>query len=294
MIEKEPAEGFKRETPEKQAGDPSEVVGLLVESDHGERFEVAIRAIPELGASGVELLDERLRTLVAEPIDVKYPCGVSIAGEVRSGEDIARAIPDVEAFLAEVNLQAERSVEEGGPILMCFFEINEEGQLVMKDDCEEAYGLYESGCQAKIRQKRIVYRGDSGQIHVMTGENCFKVLLRDKEGRPDYIILSEAAEKIDLQSILMVRGLPTLHWDNGTRSHSGECVRMQRDQGINSKTNYWTEDDLIDSGDIRHIERVEKWRGEEHGIASKVCSGWSRIRNVGSIGVLRVKLNFES
>ena len=95
-----------------------------------------------------EALDERLKTLVVDPINALPENQRRVQGKVRTGEEIARAIPDVAAFLNEVD-----DMREG-----TFFELNEAGQLVMKDGCNEAYGLYEDFIEAKIRQTRVVYR----------------------------------------------------------------------------------------------------------------------------------------
>ncbi|MCF7906016.1 hypothetical protein K9L63_02405 [Candidatus Gracilibacteria bacterium] len=225
-------------------------------------------------------IDERLVALVADPINALPEDQRTVKGKVRSGEEIAKAIPDVVAFLAEVKLQ------ESDGVLLDFFELNESGQLVMKDDCEEAYGLGENALQARMDQTRIVYTED-GQNKVMTGEEYFRVTKKDGAGRPVDMELSEVAKKIDPQSVLMIRGLPTLKWDG--KKHTGEYARMNTGQLERSKIT-WTEDDSLDNSRAR----VAYWYGYVERVRSSVYFSRNRDVNLGSRGVLRVNLNFES
>jgi len=263
--------------------DSSEYLGKL-------RKEIA-RQIknPELG---------RLMALVVEPINALSEKDRTVNGKVRSGEEIARAIPDVKAFLAEVDLQKEDG------ILLEFFELNESGQLVMKDDCKEAYGLGENGLQARIRQTRIVYK-KGGQTKVMTGEECFDVTAKrggrpflmelSEAGRPLRMELSEAVKKIDSKSILMVRGLPHLKWDSAEEQYTGEYARMNAGQ-LERETITWAEDETLvnDNGspDFSQI-RIAYWNDNVGFVSSSLGRSIDRADDIGSRGVLRVNLNFE-
>ena len=70
-------------------------------------------------------IDERLIPLVVEPINALPEAQRVVNGEVRNGEEIARAIPDVEAFLDAVSRRKDGK----------FCELNEAGQLVIEDGC---------------------------------------------------------------------------------------------------------------------------------------------------------------
>lgn len=224
-------------------------------------------------------IDERLTALVVEPVNALPEAQRKVKGKVRSGEEVARAIPDVAAFLDEVNLQKQDGV------LLDFFELNESGQLVMKDDCKEAYGLGENALQARIRQTRVVYKED-GQTKVMTGEEYFNVTEQDAQNRPLKMEVSEAAKKIAPRSILMARGLPTLKWDGN--KHVEEYARMNTGQLERSKVT-WTEDDSLDGSRARYAY----WRASGGDVHSGVGNSGHRNDNLGSRGVLRVNLNFE-
>ena len=233
-------------------------------------------------------IDERLIALVVEPINVLPEAQRIVNGKVRSGEEVARAIPNVEVFLTEVNLQ-----EQDGGILLDFFELNESGQLVMKDDCKEAYGLSENALQARMRQTRIVCKED-GQTKVMTGEECFSVTERDKEGRPLEMELSQVAKTIDPQSILMARGLPTLKWDGN--KHVEEYALMNTGQ-LERKNMTWTDDKtLVNDDGSPDFSRARGacWAGGYGSVVSAVNRSRDRDGCLGSRGVLRVNLNFES
>ena len=232
-------------------------------------------------------IDEKLIALVIEPINALPEAQRIVNGKVRSGEEVARAIPDVEAFLAEINLQEQNGV------LLDFFELNESGQLVMKDNCSEAYGLDENALQARIRQTRVVYTED-GKTKVMTGQEYFNVTEEDKEKRPLCIELSEAAKKIDPQSILMVRGLPTLKLDGN--NYTGEYARMNTGQLEILKIT-WTDDEtLVDNDGSPNFSRARSayWNTDPEGVDSLVRDSDRRRVGLGSRGVLRVNLNFES
>ena len=228
-------------------------------------------------------VDERLMSLVVNPIKEAHPDGVHVQGKRRTAEEIAQAIPNVEAFLAEVDLQKQYG------ILLDFFELNEEGQLVMKDDCEKPYGLGENARQARIRQTRIVYEGEDGQTQVMTGEEYFNVTERDGEGRPVAMEVSQDALRIDQETIQMERGLAKLKFDGNT--HSGEFDRMQSPYWT------WTDDKALvkDDGSPDFARaRPASWDVGFGRVFSYVFSSYGRADLLGSRGVLRVNLNFES
>ena len=227
------------------------------------------------GVAGVtpeqEGLDERLQTLVVTAIDALPENKRSVRGKVRTGEEIARAIPNAEAFLAEVDL-----MQDG-----VFFELNEAGQLVMRDGCAEAYGLEDDFPTAKKRQTRVVYRGEDGTAQVIEGDDYFTV---DGDGA---LVLSDAAKNIDTNSILMVRGLPTLQ---GTSpNHTGEYARMNTGQ-LERETYSWTEDDSLDSSRARGA----CWAPYSGRVRSGVSFSYVQHGYLGSRGVLRVNLNLES
>jgi hypothetical protein len=225
--------------------------------------------------------------LVVDPINALPEAQRIVLGEVRSGEEIARAIPDVEAFLAEVNLQKEAG------IFLDFFELNNSGQLVMKDDCKEAYGLGENALEARIRQTRVVYK-EGDQIKVMTGRDYFKVTNTDRESRPLDMELSQAAKKISPETILMARGIPTLTCDSGTLT--GEYARMNTGQLEDYKIT-WTDDKMLvaDTGSSDFSRaRYGCWSDGTGCVISSVGPSCHRVDDRGSRGVLRVNLNFES
>ena len=215
--------------------------------------------------------DPRLASLVAI-IDALPEAKRTVLGQVRTGSDIVRAITDKEAFLAEVALMQEGT----------FFELNERGQLVMKDGCKEAYGLRDDFPAAQTRQKRLVYRDDAGKIQVLGGVN-FTV---DKE-TGDRVLPSNKG-RIAAQSILMERGLPTLTWDGS--QHLGEYARMNAKGQFERKTSTWTEDDSLDSSRARYAY----WDDNYGRVNSYVNLSYDQRVNLGSGGVLRVNLNFES
>ncbi len=222
-------------------------------------------AIPEQGQ-----LNERLQALVVEPIDRLPEAERTLKGKVRSGEEIARAIPDVEAFLAQVDGMKEAK----------FFEINKKGQLVMMDGCKEAYGLGEDFRQAEKRQTQIVYRLKDGTVLVVGGDDYFSA---DVNGN---LVLSNAAKRIDPNSILMEKGLPTLHRDGG--NHTGEYARMNGNGQFEITKLTWTKDKSLDSSRARFAD----WT--RIGYMDSVVRGSNRRGDdLGSRGVLRVNLNFE-
>ncbi|MEK7547691.1 MAG: hypothetical protein AAB540_02250 [Patescibacteria group bacterium] len=247
------------------------------ESEKGLKCAIAV----EIKNPEVVEIDERLIALVVDPINALSEAQRTVKGKVRSGEEIARAIPDMAAFLDEVNLQKKDG------ILLDFFELNEAGQLVMKDDCEEAYDLGENVLQARMRQTCIVY-AENGQTEVMTGEEYFNVTRQDGEGIPLEMEVSQvAAQKMAKQSILMARGLPTLKLDGN--KHIGEYARMNTGQ-LERRTCTWTDDDSLDASRARDAD----WSGGNEVMESRVNDSNCQVVNLGSRGVLRVNLNFES
>lgn len=216
-------------------------------------------------------LNKRLQTLVVAAIDALPEGKRNVQGKVRSGEEIAQAIPNAEAFLAEVDL-----MQDG-----VFFELNEAGQLVMRDGCAEAYGLRDDFPTAKKRQTRVVYRGADGTAQVIEGNEYFTV------GNDGTLILSDAAKSIDPDSILMVRGLPTLNWDGS--KHTGEYARMNTGQ-LERETYSWTDDETLAPSRARHAY----WFHLYGYVDSSVDLSYYQLVVLGSRGVLRVNLNLES
>ncbi len=219
-------------------------------------------------------IDGRLQPLVIDPINALPEDKRTVQGRVYSGEEIARAIPNVEAFLEAISQRKEGQ----------FFELNEAGQLVMADGCSEAYGLKDDFPMAKIRQTRVYYHGEDGSIQVMEGQEWFTV---KEEGGAKELELSEAAKKISPESITMVSGLPTLKRDGN--SHTGEYARMNTGQ-FERKTYTWTDDDSLDASRAR----LADWPGYREDVHSNVNRSNYQYDYLGSRGVLRVNLNLES
>lgn len=223
---------------------------------------------------GKEQIDARLQALVVEAINALPEAKRTVRSKIRTGEEIARGIPDVEAFLAEVALMQEGT----------FFELNEAGELAMKDGCKEAYGLGEDARQAEKRQTRIVYRGEDGKVQVMEGNDYFTA---DEKGN---LVLSDVGKKIKKDSILMEKGLPTLQRNEATGEHTGEYARMN-DSGQFERQKYtWTKDKSLNSS----LARYAGWGDDRGRVGSSVDSSDNRFDDLGSRGVLRVKLNLES
>ncbi|OGJ41929.1 hypothetical protein A2974_01685 [Candidatus Peregrinibacteria bacterium RIFCSPLOWO2_01_FULL_48_20] len=221
---------------------------------------------------GKERIDERLQALVVEAIDALPEAKRIVRSKIRTGEEIARAIPDVEAFLAEVALMQEGT----------FFELNEKGQLVMRDGCKEAYGLGEDSRTAKKRQTRLIYRDETGKVQVMEGNDYFTA---DENGN---LALSDAAKGIEPSSILMEKGLPTLQRDRD--NHTGEYARMNDKGQLEGQNWTWTEDKTFDSSRARYA-----YGGDDIGfVGSDVDDSDAQHDYLGSRGVLRVNLNLES
>ncbi|MFH1218307.1 MAG: hypothetical protein V1679_00500 [Candidatus Peregrinibacteria bacterium] len=259
----------------------AEVVDIDYRDRTGEEQEFLRKATAHIIRNPEQIeIDERLVALVVDPINALSEAQRMVNGKVRSGEEVARAIPDVAAFLAEVNLQQKAG------ILLDFFELNESGQLVMKDECKEAYGLGKNALQARMRQTRIVYKED-GQTKVMTGEEYFNVTKRDGKSRPLEMELSQVAKEIDPRSILMARGLPTLKHDGN--KHVEEYARMNTGQ-LEKETYTWTDDDSLDCSRARNAY----WFDYDESVDSAVRNSRDRNGSLGSRGVLRVNLNLES
>ncbi len=205
------------------------------------------------------------------PLNVLSRIEFNVKGKVRTGEEIVRAIPDLGAFRAE--LQEMKNPK--------FLEINEEGQLVMMDGCK-AYGLNEDFLTARDRQTRVVYRDEAGKTQLITG-HCFTV---DKETGD--LVLNENKGTIKADSILMSKGLPRLQWDG--EKHTGECTRIMNYKGYFRNTYVWTEDASLDSA----CAQFAYWNYRSESVASDVVdSDWHCVC-LGSCGVLRVNLVFES
>lgn len=222
----------------------------------------------------VEQLDERLQALVVDAINALPEAKRIVRSKIRTGEEIARGIPDVEAFLAEIALMQEGT----------FFELNEAGELAMKDGCKEAYGLGEDARQAEKRQTRIVYRGEDGRVQVMEGNEYFTA---DENGN---LVVSDVGKKIKKDSILMEKGLPTLQWDETSKKHTGEYARMNDSGQFERQKLTWTKDKSLDSS----LARLAYWDDLYGGVLSAVDYSAYLPGYLGSRGVLRVKLNLES
>jgi hypothetical protein len=256
------------------------IINLARSQVYAEKFREAVSA--KLEERGEIWRREMIKKLVIDPINKLEPHLRYVKDEVRTGEEIAEAIPDVKAFLKEITLNQRDG------IFMDFLELNEAGQLVYGDICQEAYGLGENALQAKIRQTRIVSRGDDDKIQVMTGEEYFKVTEEDK-GRPVKMELSDAAKNISPESILMVRGLPTLKMEGDELV--GEYIHIVRNilwgSHIDRSTTTWTDDDSLDASQARDA----CWPKEVAGVWSLVCDATDWDEESGSRGVLRVNLN---
>lgn len=233
-------------------------------------------------------INEQLQSLIVDPINALPEAARFVCGKVRSGEEIARAIPDVEAFLEAMTHRVQGKFFE-------LTEVDEEGQLVMADGCPEAYGLGEDFPAASIRQTRVYYRGENDQTLVMGGRDCYTVVEVDGRkygvrGTVRVPRLSEAARAIDQKSIIMQSGLPTLAWDAREGKPVGEYARMNAGQFENT-TQTWTDDDSLDGSQARLAYR---YFHNGHNVGSSVANSRSHADDIGSRGVLRVRLNLES
>lgn len=255
-----------------------EVVDLATRSEDNVNNLRRAVAIKLKNPEQVEI-DERLIPLVVEPINALPEAQRVVNGEVRSGEEIARAIPDVEAFLDAVSRRKDGK----------FCELNEAGQLVIEDGCPEAYGLGEDFPTAKMRQACIWYLDEQGETQSLRGEELYtkrEVDGKDYEvsGKVTLLELTDAAKKV---KPTMVSGLPTLKWD-GER-HTGEYVRVNTGQ-LERKTATWTDDDSLDASRARDAD----WDGRDGVVCSSVRNSYDQFGGLGSRGLLRVNLNFES
>lgn len=228
---------------------------------------------PEPALEQLEI-DGRLMSLVVGPINALPEAQRTVKGRVRSGEEIARAIPDVEAFFAAMS---ER--EEGK-----FFELNDEGQLVMADGCPEAYGSGVDFPQAKMRQTCIWYLDEQGETRSMRDEALYTV--RGADGVEFGIVcpvtvleLTEAAKKV---VPIMQSGLPTLK-----SRCTGEYVRMNTGQ-LERSSSTWVDDDSLN----HHRARFASFNVDGY-VVSSVIGSYSLVSRLGSRGVLRVNLNLE-
>ncbi|PIQ79353.1 hypothetical protein COV81_02420 [Candidatus Peregrinibacteria bacterium CG11_big_fil_rev_8_21_14_0_20_41_10] len=231
-----------------------------------------------LSSEKVEI-DARLMSLVVEPINALSEAQRTLQGVVRSGEEIARAIPDVAAFLNAVSLRKDGE----------FFELNKAGQLVMADGCPEAYGLGDDFPAAKMRQSCIWYLDEQGVTQSLQGEELYTVKEVDgKEfgarGKVQVLELTNAAKKV---VPTMASGLPTLKWD-GER-HTGEYARMNTGQ-LERSRGTWIDDNSLDCSRARNAA----WLVYYGSVNSIVYGSNARAGDLGSRGVLRVNLNFES
>lgn len=254
-------------TPTNSEGDDSQTTVnqaiRVISNNLGQELAVALE--------GKDKTNERLRTLVVEPINALPLEKRTVRGRVRTGEEIALAIPDQEAFLREIDLMQEAT----------FFELNPIGQLLMMDGCKEAYGLNEDFHEAKTRQTRLVYRREDGAVRVMEGSEYFTA---DENGMP---ILSDAAKKIPPESILMRKGLPTLERDIRGQVHTGEYARMNggRFENINST---WVECKSRIFSKTLHACWI---KGRLVSFKKRDASPEDKL---GSRGVLTVNLTFEA
>jgi hypothetical protein len=228
---------------------------------------------------GADPINERLRTLVVDPINALPPEERTVGETVYSGEEVARAIPDQEAFFREIESMQEAT----------FFELNPKGQLLMMDGRKEAYGLNEDFHKAKIRQTRLVYRGEDGAVRVMEGKDCLQI---KGAGSDVTLCQSEAAEGIPSKSILMRKGLPTLKLVKTGRHyvHEGEYARMNK-KGLFDRTNRtWVEGNACDQWHARYAY----WDAAQEKICSSEDSSLQALPQLGSHGVLTVNLTCET
>ena len=222
-------------------------------------------------------IDERLQSLVVDVINALPEIARNVCGRVRSGEEIARAIPDVEAFLAEMSLMKEGK----------FFAFNDADQLVMVEG-GEAHSLDETFLKSKKRQTRVVYRGNDGMLQVINGDEYFLI---DESGN---LLLSEAAKRIPADSIIMERGVPTAQSNSRGYCVGGEFFRMKRKRLIGRNTNFWVEDDSLECSDARFfIPSMPFECCSEVGSLVRNSNNYSCMV-LGSRSVLRVNLNFEA
>jgi hypothetical protein len=196
-------------------------------------------------------LDPRLISLV-ETIDALPEAARQWKGKVRTGAEVARAIPNVEAFLSEL-----ATLKKGE-----FWELNEQGQLVMGDGCAEparkTFGPTHEGLnyhQSRTLATRKCYFNAEGKPVVLEGD--------DKKIPSGAKVLSE-------------RGLVTL--EEYKRKNKG---RFERKMVI------WTE-----SGKNPFFVGDACWRGGR--VLSRGDYPSRRYNYKGSRRVLRVNLNFES
>ena len=196
-------------------------------------------------------IDFRLKSLVVDPINALSETQRTVKGRLRSGEEIAKAIPDVAAFLDAVSRRKNGK----------FFELNEAGQLVIKDGCWEAYGLDEDYHTARRRQKCVWYLNEQGVTQSLQGEELDTV----KKVAPT-----------------MESGFP----------NKDEYARMNRGQ-LERETITWIDDNSLDASRACFADwffcdgpGFVYWRE---------CNANSGHRgDLGSRGVLRVNLNLES
>ncbi|KKR25260.1 MAG: hypothetical protein UT55_C0047G0002 [Candidatus Peregrinibacteria bacterium GW2011_GWE2_39_6] len=237
-----------------------DIRGPLLGAQEGD--EVAVD--DKLPSEQVEMIDARLISLVVDPVNALSEAQRTVKGKVRSGEEIARAIPDVEAFLDAVSRRKDGK----------FFELNEAGQLVIEDGCPEAYGLGDDFPTAKMRQSCIWYLDEQGVTQSLQGEELYTVKEVDgKEfgvrGKVQVLELTDAAKKV---VPTMASGLPTLKWWDDEERHKGEY------------------DDSL--GCLR--ARIASWVVNYGCVSSNVFRSYYQCDYLGSRGVLRVNLNLKS
>lgn len=240
----------------------------------------------ELGKEGTALLQSTLDDITAcrtMGVDVAASEDARLTEAIKDllnlDEKIVKAIPDKPAFLVEL-----RHMKEPNSL-----GLNEEGQLLIQDGREKAYSLGENKLQAEIRQTRVVYRGDDGETCVMTGEEAFTVTRRNEEGVPLEMELSPAAQGITPNSILMIKGLPTLRLVGDQEVPTGEFVQMDKSQ-FEKNTSTWAEDDSLDDPLLARIASGDENSGR---VYSGVAASASQDADLGSLGVLRVNLNMR-
>ncbi len=231
-----------------------------------------VLAITEGASSEKASFHPRLKALVVDPINDLSMEERIVKGQLRTGEDFARAIPNVEAFLREIDLMKHPK----------FCEINKEGQLVMMDGERDAYGLGEDFPTARDRQARVAYRDEAGNIQVLVG-HCFKV-----DRRTGNLVLNGNKGTIKAKSILMIRRLPTLYKDENDK-YAGEYARMNTGQ-FDVDTYTWVKDDSLDSSSTARYADCNL----HNAVIPYTRSLSSKVPNCGSRGVLSVNLNFES
>lgn len=251
---------FASEDPTGEAGDDMDVDGS-----------------PERIVSIEPLLNELVELIEAIPEERRI-----INGEVRSGREVASAIPHPSAFLGELS-------RLDGPR---FVEFNKDGCLVLAGS---PLPPTRTAVEALMAVRRVVYTGVDGNPVHMSGDELYGE--------------SPAIDAIDPNSVLMDRGWPTIKVSGapGHPEFSGELPRMFSRgffldrQGLNAWLDgkgTWNPDEVrvFADGNTRD-DRVTLVHG--HTFSEDVSTAYvysidtPNLAPHASIPVLRVKLRFN-